>query len=611
MARPGCGGCGGIGTCEEVMECWCAQANHDQGLGCDDQNRPHVKIGHCLVFGPDGQISIDDQCLEERPAGPCEARVDLLPEFIVGGSSGGSPLTSPMGSPQALDYVVDHNIDFATCHSFSLVGGIASWSPYDGDQEMDRYSIVPSGVTGFACSVAEWQATTSDAGTTSSPTGRYADAPDSYKDPDGGWYGFYSGNFQLLTAGDAIRRVAGQTVLRFDVRAENPFGGFAADVDAILRSIQISCAQASSMILVPFAAVDQVEKIINAQVTPVVLVDADSDPEAISNAGGQWVEIEETEGDDQVQRFIDAGLQVLVFTGGWQSSTSKFQDMGARGVITGDPVYARGLLDTPSSLTYRRETQTWIRRGTTVGELTSFTAQHRVLDARGFTKQSEGGKYYSITDDRLRYDQLVGSLLPLEDPVSYSIELKIQVDGSELPENGSNSIGPRAGLVFGFESDEECSQDSETRNGYWAAVLVSSLTSGDDRQGILRLGKYVNGEASALADSSGTQPVEPNEWISLRLTVAGDQITWARTDGSGYEVTASDSDFRGAYFAIHASKSNDTDGSFVAGFTDVATVAVDADVFPGYAGLRRAPSTTVRVDDFDRSQASWTKREGM
>lgn len=611
MARPGCGACGGIGTCEEVMECWCAQANQDQGIGCDDENRPHVKIGNCLVFGPNGEIAIDGNCLDENPPGPCEARVANLPDFIVGGSSGGAALNVAMGSPQALDYALDNNVDFVASHSFSLVGGIASWSPYDGEQAMDRYSIIPAGVTGFAANVSEWTSTTSDAGTLVSPTGRNTWAPDSYKDPDGGWYGFYAGQFPLMTAGDAIRRALGQTVIRFDVRAENPFGSWASDVDAILRSIQIGCAQANSMLLVPFAAVNQVEKIANAQVTPVVLVDAESDPAAITGAGGQWVEIEESAGNEQISRFVDAGLQVIVSTGSWQESTRNAQELGARGVICGDPVYARGLLNPPQTLAYRRITQTWVRRGTSIGELTTFTNQDRVLDARGFTKESEGAKMFWCTDSRSRWDQLMGMVCPIEDPNNYSIEVKLQVDGDSLPSRDPGGFGPRAGLVFGCDNDKLLDQDVANRSGYWAICLISSETSGSDRNGILRIGKYVDGESITLASSDIGRDVVVNEWVGLRLTIAGDTITWMRRDGANYQVSVTDTDYRGAYFGVTCGKSSDADGSFVCGFTDVSTVAVDAGENMAALGMVEEPATTVKVDDFDPYQVSFPPRPGM
>ena len=576
MANPECGGCGqGFSTCDEVWECVKTHICTNEGLLVDEDNKC---VG--VKLSPLGNLSFDENgglrdtcCDPDNPAEACRHRVSGLGDFVVAGAGGGANLLLPYGSPQAIDTVKTiGTIDIIANRTFATIDGIATWAVYGPKTALSYYttsptSAIPTGMTG-----AEWSSMWSDCGSDANATGRNADAPSSVIDvADGGWYGFYARPYRLMTALEALERINARKVVYFYVESPDDDPSIALDgIDAAIDAANTACMNDAVMIGVRSYSLSSVATIANAQITPVVnLTAADTTTaQQVSDAGAAWVALPWTVPDERITEFVQARLHVLISTNSRHLQTTRAKRLGARGIIAGDPIYAPGALG-GDYLWYRRLTNSYVRRTTSVGHLTRATDNGSILDARGYTKQSESGLFINVTNDVPKTTELIGNAGPIATPQEYSItwRCQVEVDGSSSLPDGS---GPRMGPAFSMMTDVDASDDanpSPDRMGYACFIRV-----GDTDTGTLVIGRYDAGANFVqLAESTTARPIEENTWMTFRLDVTATDITFKRTDGTDYAVTVTDDTYRGGYVHWVPAKAA-TSGTFQAGLQDFTII---------------------------------------
>lgn len=533
-----------------------------------------LEPGGGLQFGPLGGLRVSCCDGVEPIPGACVATIDTLGDFVIGGNAGGAYLLHPQGSPQALDYVLAHSIDMVVGNTWSTQDEVAVWQVYGPDVPLDVYTTSPTTATGGGGTSSDWIAYTVDAGTTASPTGRNAYAPESVLSPDGGWYGWYAPQYNPLTLDGMLRRMQ-QRIVSFIQVTNTPDGAIAQrHVMAAIRAINAACTHASTILAVNYDMAGFIETIANAQITPAIFVDAgetDVTAAMVAATGVEWVRLSASWSEAQIQPFIDAGLQVLLLTGARHWSTLRAQTLGARGVIASDPVYARGALGEVYQY-YRRPQISYVRRQTALGHLTTQTDVLGVVDARGFTKSTEYGLFVRVTEERPRNSILIGEACPLPDPANGSYTWEAQVDASG---GGSLPVGesPKIGVTICSPTDADTAPENGNGAGYAVFVRVGTESTGQ-----LEIGKITPGAAyQVLATSATSSAVPVNDWMTFRLEVSPTAITFTRTDGTAYSVTTTDTEYRGPYVHWLANKvPGNPAGDFVAGVRQWLDANADA-----------------------------------
>jgi len=563
------GRCNSCGTpsVDELLEAILAQLICDTGGLEVDEALRCIRV----ALAPGGGLEFDalgrlrNNCCDgsEPIPGACVATVGGLGDFVHAGAAGGAYLLHPQGSPQALDYALDHALDMVMGTTWSTADEVAVWQVYGPEVPLDLYTTSPTTAAGGGVMSSDWISLHVDAGTTESPTGRNAYAPSQHIDPDGGWYGWYAPQYQPLTLAGVLRRLQ-QRIVTF-AQIDNTSDGAQAqrNVTAALRAVSTACTHDSTILGVNYDMAAYVETIENAQVTPAIYVDAgetDVTADQVAATGVEWVRLSASWSEAQIAPFIAAGLNVILLTGARHWSTLRAQALGARGIASNDPVYARGALGEIYQY-YRRPTISYVRRQTEIGHLTTMTDLQGVVDARGFTKSTEYGLFTWVTEDRPRNSILIGGACPLPDPEtgSYTFEAQVDAPGGPLPTGES----PKIGVTICQPDDQDTAPESGNGSGYACFVRVGTESTGQ-----LEIGKLVPGAPyEVLATSTTSQAVPPNDWMTFRIEISPTALTLTRTDtATPYSVTTTDTQFRGPYVSWLANKvPGNPAGDFVAG----------------------------------------------
>lgn len=584
-----CNSCGNP-TIDELIEAILTRMICErEGLDVDEARR-------CLrvILAPGGNLEFDQfgrlrsTCCdggEPQPAA-CVRTVADLPEFIIAGQGGGGALIHPYGSPQGIDYAIDHGLDMISNLTWSTTDDVAVWGIYGPDVLLRGYTDTPSSTEiGAGASSSDWAGLLVDAGTRESPTGEGAYAPEQFKTPYGGWYGFFAPQYHPLTLANAMRNISRRVVTWADITAsEADPSANQRSVVAALAGVAAVCNAESTILSVETGMAEYVETIANAQITPALVVRSTTfTPQMALDAGVEWVRLSGNWTAGQIQPYVDAGLQVMLFTNSRHHITQKALDVGARGIMAWDPVYARGPVD-PVYLYYRRPRVRYVLRRTEIGMLTKFTDQLSLISGRPYMKSTEYGMGIWVTDDRVRNAPLIGAACPLPSPEDDSYTWECQVDQASLPDGD----GPKIGVIYGGTTDVDPTELEGPHVGYACYIRV-----GTEETGFLEIGRYdADGAYEVLATSSTSRAVGPNDWMSFRLEVTATTITLTRTDGTPYSVTATDSAYRGPY--VHwMCNSTPPDGRFAAvvreftvastsggASTESATVATSRPVLP-------------------------------
>lgn len=556
---------------------------------CQGQGLEYDEIQRCirialaqdanLEFDPFGRLrnTCCDDSVDPQPQA-CVKTVDQLPDFVVSGQGGGAALLHPYGSQQGIDYAIDHSLDIISNDTFSTTDEIATWALYGPDVFLHGYTDTTSStLTGADIASHEWINLLVDAGTRDNPTSDGAYAPEELKEPYGGWYGFFAPQYHPQTLANVMRGLSKRAVTWANIAYSSTDAELnQRNLRAALKAVSVACNADSTILAVHSDMAPRVPDIINAQVTPAINISStDFTPQMVIDAGVEWVRISGNRSDGAIQPYVDAGLQVILYTNSRQWITQKAIDLGARGITAWDPVYARGIVD-PVFQYYRRNEAKYYLKQTDLGALTHMTDDLSLISGRSFHKESEAGMFIWVTTARLRNAVLIGEVCPLPSPADDSYTFRVQVDhyspGEQLPDGN----GPKIGVIICGATDVDPTELEGDHVGYACFIRVG--VSGV--QGELVIAKYnAGGPYEELAASTTMEPVTFNDWVDLRVDVTATTITLTRTDtGTPYSVTATDSDYRGPY--VHwMANSTEPDGRFLAGVRQflVASISGAAD----------------------------------
>jgi len=577
MARCGCQGAGST-TCEAIVRC--VALNLGPGLMFTN-GRLQVRLsrdgGNCIRFGSDDGLYAE---CGDTPPGEGGKTIAGLPTPVQAGTYGGAGLVQSYASPQAIDYAVANRLDFIDSFSFSLQDDVAAWGPFTATQPVDTFTNNPASTPARELTSDIWVNLVADCGSPGgNPTGRGSGAPAAQLEPDGGWYGFLQQPYRLMTTAEALKTIAARTCVILQQTTEGM-----ADVQANINAILSIQAQDWVMPSIGTQSLGTATEFLDRGIQ-WVCVNVNNNttitPAAVFDSGATWVKINEAQGMARVQEFIDAGLQVLSGYTARQTTGQTLLGMGARGLISADPVYHRGAFG-PDWQQYRTDVLSFQTRMTETGMLTQPTDTLALVAARGYPKLAEAGRFFNLRFGwtgglpRNSNNQLLGKFCPIPNPTAYTISMECQVDQGTLP---AGTV-PKLGWIIGSDNDLDPSQvigtpAKATRHGYGCFIRVGTGSTGQ-----LVIGRYEPTGAFTELAVAATGPVTPNEWIELEVVVDDTSITLRRTNGTIGEVTVNDTIWRGPYvFHLWEDQNATTGAPFVHGyrnnrFIDAGTGAV-------------------------------------
>lgn len=546
------GGC--PSACEAAADCL---ADHvDVGLRYNI--RHHVlstrlsgDTGQQLRYGTDGGLLYTGTCPDTTC---CNTTVNGLPDTgIVGGMDGAGRLIRPPGVIASYVQATRQHLDLTYMECVALRDGTPVVFP-DYGARMSVISDAPeSGPFDDFTEISQWDAATWDK-VILHPSGQrynpYVYPPDI--DPGQGFGGMreptqIGGTFLA----DVLERVGGRIVTGIGVTADAAIG--------VRDELLLRCLHDAAIVTVP--DVDTGALFVDAGIAcGVRLITADDaaawPPQSILDMGGEWVLINHRLDDATITAYVDAGLQVLGHAVPRQSDAARMTGLGARGIVSDDPLYASG-----QTGRYRIARDQWAYRTPGHGLLTELTdSAHWRSGDRGFLLEPDNdpdGEYGlwvpgDVPASTGRWSILMGQLCPLPDPTAYQLNVQVQWRFASEP-GDATSLG-----VLVAASDDRLILAPEDGDHY-----LVSLTMG----GLLAAYKYIDGQETLLG-SVDIGAVTTGTWYALQLTVASDGMTVTKTGpGDTQFFTTSDTDLRGPYLHLH--KSQVDSAPYTAGFASV------------------------------------------
>jgi len=580
VARCGCNAASAT-TCDAIV--LCVAANLGPGLRYDSVTgllavRISGDAGNSASLGSDGGIYVPGAGTSPDPASG-RRTIAGLPDRAFGASTTGGGSMVPFGSPDGLEYGIANRLDILNISTFSLADGVAI-ARWDGpNSNLSSRTDNPSSIDIKSLSSVTLPSLLVDAGARNTPTGRNSGAPPALLSPDGGWFGFYARNFTPITLVDALHQVAARGVVYLAVYAGVVQDELEAFIAAAGRAVVQAQAQEWTFVGVPGYMDDGTDDLIPspfgpwvadiaaAGLTPVVdLFDDNSGgflvtPADVVASGAQWVRMASDENNqgtslDRIQTFIDAGLQAYVqVRSSRQWDVQQVYAIGARAVSSDNAVYSRGARGEAGDLDYRKTIVIpgLITRTMMEGALTHGTNNGSDSQSIGWARQSAEGRNFS---ERFGWEggigahlhsQLLGELCPYQVTSEFRLRLKFRVDSASEPVPAGTQ--PKLGVFFCSPTDQditwfEPAEAPEWVNGYWFSIRV-----GSSNRGRVVMGKFNNGNFTALLTSDVVPTVEYGRWIYFAITV--DTTSISLTVGHqdiDYDIgTINDTDHRGPY----------------------------------------------------------------
>lgn len=228
---------------------------------------------------------------------------------------------------------------------------------------------------------------------------------------------------------------------------------------------------------------------------------------------------------DVVHSAVQTGVPVWVYPVHRRSEADYFFSLGVQGVIAASLGYAMSRVP-------RSTRDTWASGAIASGEMT------RDPGLPSWQPQWAGASL-TLAAAASQHFVTLGQFGPLaQAAASYQVEFDAKWD--VVTSDGSDHLD----LVFGHLDDQYYEDGLSAGNGYHAVIRANgSLELFSHRAGFA--------ESSSIAPSASTPPAAAGQWMSFRLQVDPERITWNRTDGGAEgSVTATDSSFRGGYLHI-------------------------------------------------------------
>jgi hypothetical protein len=568
-------------TCDAIV--LCVAANLGPGLRYDTVTgllalRISGEAGNTARYGSDGGVFVPGTGASPDPASGRKT-ITGLPDRAFGASSTGGGNVMPFGSPDGLEYGIANKLDIINISTFALADGIAI-ARWDGpNTALSNRTDNPSTIATKLISSVQLPSLLVDAGARDTPTGRLSGAPPALLSPDGGWFGWYARNFTPVTLAEALHQVAARAVTYLAIYAGVPLAELERFIAGGINAVLQAGAQdwtlvgvpaymdngAGVLTVAPFA--DFVADVTGAGMTPVVDLFDDNEggsvvtPAAVVATGAQWVRMTADENNSgssfaRIKDFVDAGLQVYV-----QCRSSRQWDIqqayaiGARAVSSDNPVYSRGGRGEAGDFAYRKTAVIpgLITRTMAEGALTNLTNEGTGTADVGWARQSAEGRNFS---ERFAWrsgigahmhSQLLGELCPYEITPDFRLRIRFRVDSPTQPVPAGTQ--PKLGIFFCSPDDRDITwyepdDGPQWVNGYWFSIGVGSLN-----RGRITLGKFNNGNFTAILTSNAVPTVVYGSWIYFNVRVFGPNISLGvGHQGIDYSIgTINDTDHRGRY----------------------------------------------------------------
>ena len=237
---------------------------------------------------------------------------------------------------------------------------------------------------------------------------------------------------------------------------------------------------------------------------------------------------------------VATGIPVWVYPVHRRYEADYFFGLGVSGLIT--PNYRYVTTRTPST-----RFDNWDSKAVASGQMTLLP------DEKTYAPQWTGADELTLAKLGSQHFVTLGQLAPLANATgSYQIDL--QARWNVLPDDDNTGIE----LAFGHTDDRYYEDGLGAGDGYHAVLTATGALALYGHQAGQRAGQLLSDPVQTPA------PVE-DEWLTLRLNVFPQGISWRRLDaaapdsGSAAQVSADDRRFRGGY--LHLGRTSTKKGS--------------------------------------------------
>lgn len=244
-----------------------------------------------------------------------------------------------------------------------------------------------------------------------------------------------------------------------------------------------------------------------------------------------------------VRAAVATGIPTWVYPVHRRSEAAYFFDLGVSGLVTSSYRYVT--TDAPST-----RFDTWDSKAVASGEMS------RTPDEKTYAPQWTGTNELTLAKRGSQHFITLGQFAPLPSAAgSYQIDL--QVRWNLLPADRTSNVT----LAFGHADDRYYEEGLGASDGYHAVLTAA---------GSLELSAHLVDQRSGQLLGTPVQTPAPqeDEWITLRLNVFPQGITWTRLDaaspdtGSAAQVSVEDQRFRGGYLHIGRTATDKSSVSF-------------------------------------------------
>lgn len=232
-----------------------------------------------------------------------------------------------------------------------------------------------------------------------------------------------------------------------------------------------------------------------------------------------------------VRAAVATGLPVWVYPVHRRYEADYFVGLGVSGLVTSSYRYV-------TTGTASTRFDTWHTKAVASGEM------NRLPDEKTYAPQWTGTDELTLATRGAQHFITLGQFGPLAHAAG-SYQLDVQARWNLLPTDTGTGIA----IAFGHADDRYYEDGLGASDGYHAV-----LTAG----GSLQLYSHLAGQSAGqpLADPVSTPAPAEGQWVTLRLSVFPQGITWSRPDaaapdsGSAAQVSAEDRRFRGGYLHL-------------------------------------------------------------
>ena len=244
-----------------------------------------------------------------------------------------------------------------------------------------------------------------------------------------------------------------------------------------------------------------------------------------------------------VRAALATGVPVWVYPVHRRYEADYFFNLGVSGLVTSSYQY----VTTRAPVT---RFDTWDTKAVASGELS------RTPDEKTYAPQWTGDDELTLAKRDTQHFITLGQFAPVAN-ANGSYQIDLQARWNLPPNDTSKGIA----LAFGHADDRYYEDGLGASDGYHAVLTTA---------GSLELHSHLAGQRTGeqLADPVRTPAPVQGEWVSLRLNVFPQGITWTRLDaaatdtGSPAQVSADDSRFRGGYLHLGRTSAEKSSVSF-------------------------------------------------